>query len=172
MKKFCHQHLRVFAFAFSCLTALGLIFPYLSDAEASSIKILNAWTRAPMTIERPIAIYFDIHNKSMLKDQLLSAQTPIALKTGLHKGFMENDVIKMQPVQSIEVIGDMITKLEPGDLHVMVYSLIEPLAEGDVFPLFLTFRSAGIVKIDVFVESPKRMNKHKNHEKHDSHSHH
>ena len=74
----------------------------------------------------------------------------------LHVFNVENGVYGMHPVHAIEVSpGAASTVLQPGGAHVMLEGLKQPLKVGETFPLSLTFKKAGQLRIEVRVESPQ-----------------
>ena len=58
----------------------------------------------------------------------------------------------MHPVHGIG-IGAASTVLQPDGAHVMLEGLEQPLNAGETFPLTLTFKNAGQLRVEVRVES-------------------
>jgi copper(I)-binding protein len=81
--------------------------------------------------------------------------TPVAESAELHAHIMDGDVARMRPVEAIEVSPGEPTVLEPGGFHVMLMGLKQPLNEGEVFPLTLTFEKAGEVTMEVPIRGLK-----------------
>jgi periplasmic copper chaperone A len=95
-------------------------------------------------------------DRGTVSDQLVSATSPVAQKVELHVFDVENGVYGMHPVQGIGVSpGAASTVLEPGGAHVMLEGLKQPLNAGETFPLTLTFKNAGQLRVEVRVESPQ-----------------
>jgi len=61
-------------------------------------------------------------------------------------------VMKMRPVEDIDVPPAAPVELKPGGLHIMLLGLTAPLKEGDSFPLTLTFAKAGEITVPVHIE--------------------
>lgn len=105
------------------------------------------------------AVYFKgIQNKGKEADQLLSAKTQVADKVEIHEMTMSGDVMKMRPLSSIEIPagGEVsVAKGNPNGYHLMLLGLKKPLKDGDRFPVWLTFKQAGEVKVEVYVQTPK-----------------
>ena len=69
---------------------------------------------------------------------------------------VENGVYGMHSVHAIEVSpGAASTILRPGGAHVMLEGLKQPLKIGETFPLTLTFKNAGQLRVEVEVQSPR-----------------
>ena len=115
-----------------------------------SIQIEAPWARSTPSEAKNGAAYFTIVNGGTAADKLVSASSPIADKVELHRTANENGVMKMLPVDSVPVKAGGKAVFKPGGYHVMLLGLKAPLAEGQAFPLTLTFEHAG--KIDVTVK--------------------
>jgi hypothetical protein len=115
-----------------------------------SIRIEAPWARSTPTEAKNGAAYFTIVNGGTAADTLLSAASPIAATAELHRTVDENGVMKMLSVQSVPVKAGGKAIFKPGSYHVMLVGLKAPLADGQSFPLTLTFEHAG--KIDVTVK--------------------
>jgi copper(I)-binding protein len=85
-------------------------------------------------------------------DTLLAVATDVAEVVELHTVERDGDIMRMRPVQQIEVPAGGTTALEPGGFHVMLIGLRRDLQAGDTIRLTLTFANAG----DVLVEAPVR----------------
>jgi copper(I)-binding protein len=67
---------------------------------------------------------------------------------------MEGEVIRMRPVESIDVDAGSRTVLEPGGKHIMLMGLKQPLVAGEHFPLTLEFEQGGEVTVQFEVRRP------------------
>lgn len=154
-------------------SALSLALVLLVSAVASaqeyhlgSLTIEHPWARASAGDNG--SAYMTISNSGTAPDQLIAVTSPAADKVELHTHIKEGEVMKMRPVQAIDVKAGEHAVLEPGGLHIMLIGLKEPLKEGEKFPLTLTFEKAGSVAVEVAVQSvgasapmPAHMGEHK-----------
>ncbi len=134
--------------------ALGMMYapPAVShETQAGDLTIIHAWSR-PNLPNRPAAAYMAIANDGETADKLLSVASPAFETIELHTVIKDGDVMKMQPVQSIDVPADDTAVLEPGGLHLMLFGAVRAFKDGDSFPATLTFQEAGPVEITVKVE--------------------
>jgi hypothetical protein len=118
--------------------------------EIGDLVIDHPWSRA--TSARDDATYMTLVNEGEEADRLVKAASPVATRAELHIHLMENNVMKMRPVETLEVHPGEPTVLRPGGLHIMLIGLNKPLEMGDSFPLTLTFEKAGSVEVEVNVE--------------------
>jgi copper(I)-binding protein len=65
--------------------------------------------------------------------------------------------MKMRPVEAIDIAPGQRIALKPGGFHLMLMGLAAPLAEGDSFPVTLTFEKAGSVEVEVKVAAAGSM---------------
>lgn len=121
------------------------------DWRVGQLVISNVWARATPGMAKTGAAYLMIANHGTAVDRLVAVATPAAAKAQLHTHLMENDVMKMRPVSAIEVDPGEPAVLRPGGMHVMLMGLTAPLRAGDVFPLTLSFETAGKVEVHVHV---------------------
>lgn len=63
-----------------------------------------------------------------------------------------SEMMKMRPVEKIEIPAESTVKLEPGGLHVMLFDLKKDLAAGDTVEVTLTFSGAGETTVTAEVE--------------------
>lgn len=121
------------------------------DAAApGSLSVTQAWARATPPSASVGAAYFTIANGTADTDVLLSAASPLAARAELHRTVMADGMARMRPAGEIAIPAGASVRAEPGDLHLMLMDLHQPLVEGSMLPLELTFRTAG--KVDVLVQ--------------------
>ena len=147
---------RFFILCWSCLLSLS--------AQAHGFAVGELFVRHPYATpslagSQNGAVYFKgIKNAGKEADQLLSAKTQVADKVEIHEITMDGDVMKMRPLSSIEIPagGEVsVAKGNPNGYHLMLLDLKQPLKDGDRFPVWLTFKQAGEVKVEVYVQTPK-----------------
>ncbi len=104
------------------------------------------------------AAYMTLVNGSATADALVSAATDAAEVVELHTVIMEENVMRMRPVEQIEVPANGETELRPGGFHVMLIGLQRDLNAGDTVDLTLTFANAGEVTVSAPVQVAPGMN--------------
>lgn len=121
-------------------------------AKLGALRIEAAWARPTAAAAANGAAYFTIHDEGTEPDRLIKAGSPAAGMVELHTHLVEGNVMRMRPVEAIEVHPGTPTVLQPGGLHVMLMGLKAPLKEGERMPLTLTFEKAGTVTIEVPIQ--------------------
>ena len=159
-------------FAIAALFATTIVHAH--SFKVGDIEIEHPHARVTVGKQANGAAYMEIENKGKTDDALLSASSPVADSVEVHTMRMEGDVMKMRAVDSLEIkVGDEV-KMKPGEgYHIMLMGLKNPLKAGEKFPMTLTFRQAGTVKITVHVSDKAMTGKPgKADDKVDAHEHH
>jgi len=142
--------MRVTVLALAVLTA-G-VAQAQTQTSTTSISVVNAWARATAPMAKTGAVYLTIVDYGA-PDRLLALATPIAGMAQLHETTMQNNIMRMRPVDGLAVSAQGPVTFAPGGYHVMLMGLKEPLREGQTFPLTLTFQHAGTMQTVVTVET-------------------
>ena len=122
-------------------------------SHPSTIGVENAWARATPAGAKTGAAYVAVINNGGTSDRLLSAATPLAQEVQFHRETKDNGISRMRELHRVEIDPGAKVIFKPGDMHMMMVGLKQPLKEGETFPLTLTFEKAG--KIDVTVSVAK-----------------
>jgi hypothetical protein len=133
-----------------------LFWGFMSAANAETpIQIDHPFARASTGATG--VVYMTIRNLGTEDDRLVAAQTPVAGAAQLHTETNDNGVMKMRPLQSVDVKAKGQATLKPGGMHLMLMQLKHPLKVGETFQLTLTFEKAGSVPVTVSVEKAGSM---------------
>lgn len=134
--------------------ALVLAVAGTSMAAAQSVKVSNAWVRAPAPGQQTAAAYLEL--TSAENAALVAAGSPIAQRTELHSMTMDGGVMRMRPVARVELPAGQAVKLAPNGIHVMLVDLKQPLKAGDKVPLTLSVQASGMSLTTVKIEAEVR----------------
>ena len=126
-----------------------------SLAMAQSVTVKDPWIRGTVQGQSATGAFMELTGKSSAR--LVGADSPAAKTVEVHNMKMENGVMRMFPVEGIDVPAGKTVKLAPGGYHVMMMGLHKPLTEGQKVPLKLTFELANKQRetIDLSVEVRK-----------------
>ena len=87
------------------------------------------------------AMYFVIENRDAQSVQLVSVETPVARVAEMHETQNDNGMLRMRPVEMVEVPAQGSVAFEPGGLHVMLIDVVEALEPGDTVAVTLVFNT-------------------------------
>lgn len=123
------------------------------EAKAGDIAVSQPWARATAPGAPAGAAYLTVTNSGNQPDRLVGASTPAAKVAELHTHIHDNGVMRMRPVEAIDIPAGGTVALKPGGLHVMMMGLNAPLAQGSTVEVTLTFEKAGKLTVPVAVQS-------------------
>lgn len=133
------------------LLAVALLAATAAQAQ-NAPKVEKAWARPTVAGQAGGGGFLTISGGAAA-DRLLSASAGIAKAVEIHKMEMDGNVMRMRPVDAIDVPAGGTVELKPGGLHIMFVGLNKTLKAGDRFPLTLKFEKAGEQKVDVLVSA-------------------
>jgi hypothetical protein len=122
----------------------------MASFTVGDLVIDNPWARESVT--RTGAAYLTVRNGGDAADRLVGVASEVADRAELHSSVVQDGVMRMRPVDAVEVPAGGEAVLEPGGLHVMLIGLKAPLEEGDSFALRLVFEDAGEVEVVTTIE--------------------
>lgn len=122
------------------------------ETRSGDLAVQQPWTRAAGQGATG-AGFLSVSNRGAAADRLLSASSPAARSMELHTMVRDGDVMRMRPVQAIEVPAGQTVTLRPGGLHLMLIGLSQELREGATVPVTLRFERAGEVRVDLSVQA-------------------
>ena len=123
------------------------------DFKLGELQIGYPYARATAQGQTAGGAFLSVENRGSAADRLLSASAEVAKSVELHEMKMDGDVMRMRPVNAIDLPAGKTVALKPGGLHVMLIGLNAPLKAGSSFPMKLKFEKAGEVTVQVNVEA-------------------
>ena len=120
-----------------------------ADYTVGSIHITDPWARATPKGASAGASYMTITNNGTAPDRLSCVSSDAAAQCQIHTMTMEDNVMKMRPVEGgLEIKPGETVRLRPGSLHMMLVELKHPLEAGQTIKATLKFDNAGTVDVD------------------------
>ena len=126
-------------------TAILLALGASAWAQSAAVDVQGAWARATVQGQKATGAFMKLTAKENAK--LVSASSPVAGVVEIHEMKMEENVMKMRAIPSLDLPAGKAVELKPGGYHVMLMDLKEPLKKETTIPLTL------VVKDDKGVES-------------------
>jgi protein SCO1/2 len=122
--------------------------PTQTETEAEALQVSGAWVR-PADIMS--AAYLQITNHGRSAQQLVGVDTAVAESAEIHETQMDGDLMKMRPVEAVQIPAGETVQLKPGGEHIMLVGLTAPLVAGDTIMLTLTFDSGTRLEVEAVV---------------------
>jgi hypothetical protein len=120
----------------------------LAQTAPSSITVSDPYVRAPAPNAPATGAFMVIKNAGKADRKVVKGESPVAKVTELHTHVEEGGVMKMRPVPDFALRAGSEAVLKPGSLHVMLIDLKQPLKEGDVVPITLSFDDGSSLKVE------------------------
>ena len=152
----------LFSATSSCALSILLmcISAYAHDFKVGDITIDHPYAIPTPGAQTTGAVYFrNLRNRGGVSDRLVSAQTPVASRVGLHRMQMEGDVMRMREVSAVELPAKSDVRMRHAStdgFHLMLEGLKAPLKDGDSFALTLRFENAGERTVQIHVQTPRK----------------
>jgi copper(I)-binding protein len=118
---------------------LGLLAGTVHAAEL--VKVTDPWAKATVPGQKVGGVYMQIVARENLR--LTGVKSAAAETAEVHQMKMENGMMRMRAVPSLELPAGKRVKLEPGGYHVMLFDLKQSLVTGQKLKLELIFEDAG-----------------------------
>lgn len=124
------------------MTIIGSLHAHAHSYKKGSVSIGHIWSPPPPedNFDGTASVYGPLYNTGEAEDKLLSVTSAVS------------NAITFSEGESIILPIGMPVSLAPWSVHIVLHDLEKPFAEGDRFPLTLTFEKAGSVDIEVDVE--------------------
>jgi periplasmic copper chaperone A len=132
---------RAFAFA-----ALALLASCNGASEQPALAIEDAWALATAEGQTSSAAYFTIANRGR-EDRLLSVSSPVG-EASIHSTAIDNGVMRMRPLDSLDIPANSNVELAPHGTHIMLMGLDSPIEAGASVPLVLGFEQSGELQVN------------------------
>ncbi len=131
-------------------TLIAVLSIVLSSAALANaeVSVQDPWSRATARTATTGAVYFTLVNRNGEADRLVAAASSAAKTVELHTHLEEDGVLRMRPVEGVDVPAAGQVSFRPGGLHVMLIGLRSPLKEGKTVPVTLTFEKTGTVTVE------------------------
>lgn len=133
------------------LASGGATYAEAAPVTVGEITVSHAWARATPLRAKTGVIYLTLTNAGADDEQLVSASSPVAESAQVHSSMNDGGVMKMSEVMNLDLPPGASVVLQPSATHLMLVNLTRRLAEGDRFPLVLTFQRAGKIEVEVLV---------------------
>ena len=122
--------------AHACTLALTLALASgaasAADGGRDTLHVGQGWATAPIGASNNGAAFLTLYNTGSRDAALVRAQAPGVKRVELHRTTMADGVMRMRPVERIDVPARGHTALRPGGLHVMLIGADALSAGGEV----------------------------------------
>ena len=122
------------------------------EFSAKDVTVAHPWARATPGGVNVGGAFLEIKAAPGNGDRLIGGKSPVAGSVEIHSHVIDQGVARMRRVEAIAIKGGTSVVLKPGGYHVMLMDLKQPLKEGDLLKLTLSFEKAGDIEVEATVE--------------------
>lgn len=122
--------------------------------KGDGVVITGAWIKALPPAQTATAVYFTVRNSSAKDIVLMSASSPVAGITEIHRMERKDGKMKMGLAGPIPIPAQGVVMFEPGGYHVMLIHLKQPLRPGDTVPVTVVFQDGKEISVNALVRDP------------------
>ncbi len=128
----------------------------LAACGDGGVSVAGVWARATPGAVTTGAVYLEIAAPGGDVLTGVSVDPSVAAAAEIHETVAVGSSMTMRPVAQVPVPDGETVVFAPGGFHVMLVDLAAPLTPGAVFPLRLTFATAGeeVVEVEVRLDPP------------------
>lgn len=133
-----------------CFILFVLLLGIVNNSYASSnISIEEGYIKASIPGSDITAAYMTISNAGNKAVTLQKISSTISDRIEIHEHTMADGMMRMRQVAEITIAANSKVILQPSGLHLMIFSLKQPITEKDVIPLTLHFSNETKIKIQL-----------------------
>jgi len=138
------------------MAAVGLLLAswFSASAWAESVNVAGAWVRGTVAAQKATGAFMTLTAPSDMR--LVGASSPVAGVTEVHEMKMEGELMKMRPIDGLDLPAGESVELKPGGYHIMLMGLKAPLQEGQQVPITLKLQDAGGKVSEQQLDAPVR----------------
>ena len=100
-----------------------------AGSALAQVNVTSAWARSTVPGQGGTGAFMTLVSRDGGK--LIGAASPVAGVVELHEMAMDNNVMKMRAIPSLELPAGREVQLKPGGYHVMLLDLKRPLKVGE-----------------------------------------
>jgi periplasmic copper chaperone A len=120
--------------------SIALFSLQIAAQTATDIKIDGAWVRGTAEGQSGTGAFMTLTAKEPMR--LVGVASPVAGVAEIHEMKMENDVMKMRSITSLDLPAGKAVEIKSGGYHLMLMDLNQTLKYGATVPVTLTFADA------------------------------
>ncbi|WP_455201274.1 copper chaperone PCu(A)C [Kaarinaea lacus] len=131
--------------------------------------VKDAWVREAPPNAKVLAAYMTLENHSDKEKVLTSVVSPVFDKIEIHKSVHKGDMATMEKQKELPIATHGTVKLQPGGLHLMLYTPNKKLKAGDNVSITLKFADGSTSAVNAKVKKATGSSGHHDHGEHQMH---
>ncbi|THF67113.1 copper chaperone PCu(A)C [Pseudothauera nasutitermitis] len=133
---------------------LPLCFALLSGSALAQVQVDEPWVRATVAQQKATGAFMRL--TSPTDARLVGVASPVAGVAEIHEMVMQDNVMKMRPIEALALPAGQAVELRPGGYHVMLLDLRAQVKAGEEVPLSIVVEHAGGQRETIELRVPVR----------------
>lgn len=133
-------------------TLAGLATILAAASAFAQTQVSDAWIRATVPHQTATGAFMQLTTQR--DSRLVGARSPAAAVVEIHEMSMDNNVMRMRPVDGLDLPAGKAVELKPGGYHIMLTGLKAQVKEGERVPLTLLIEGKGGERQKVELQVP------------------
>lgn len=144
---------------------LMFILPLLASAGATDkvIELGELWINEAPPVAKVHAAYLTIHNSSNLDIFLEKIESADYQRIEIHQSILDGEKATMKAHEKLEIKANSTLKMEPGALHLMLFTPSRRMLSGDTSTFTFHFSNKLQVTSDASVKKLSSVHSHHSH---------
>lgn len=133
---------------------LPLCFALLSGSALAQVQVDEPWVRATVAQQKATGAFMRL--TSPTDARLVGVASQVAGVAEIHEMVMQDNVMKMRPIEALVLPAGQAVELRPGGYHVMLLDLRSQVKAGEEVPLSIVVEHAGGQRETIELQVPVR----------------
>jgi hypothetical protein len=112
---------------------------FFSITTFADVTVSNAWVRETKPGQEVGAAYMTLNSPAATR--LIKVESKMAGTVEIHEMSMNNGVMKMRMMDTLDLPANKTVELAPGGFHLMLFDMKKPFAAGNQVDMLLTFKN-------------------------------
>ena len=135
---------------------VAAMFALLALPAWAQVEVTGAWVRPTVEGQMGTGAFMTLKSRDAMR--VVGATSSVAGVVEIHEMALQNNVMRMRAVESLELPAGTAVELKPGGYHVMLMDLTRPLRVGDKVTIELQLETADRRRVAQPLQAEVRQN--------------
>ena len=133
---------------------IALLLSWAASGALAQVEVKDAWVRATVNQQKATGAFMRL--TAAQNSRVVQASSPVAGVAEIHEMSMVGNMMRMRPVDALELPAGKTVELKPNGYHLMLMDLKQTIKEGDTVPLMLVVEGSDGKRTNVEVKAQVR----------------
>ena len=133
---------------------LFVVMGLVVNLAHAQVAVKEPWIRATVAEQKATGAFMQLTSQQDVR--LIEAKSSAAKVVEIHEMKMENNVMRMRPINGLALPAGKSVELKPGGYHIMLMDLNQTLKDGESVPLTLVVEGGDGKRQSIELKVPVR----------------